>query len=175
MSRTTVKLHGFKELDRALEEFKPATAKAISRRALLKAAEPIVADARRLVPVRFGHLRDGIHASTARGHDVGKAAYAATLRAGGTKGDAVAALRSARRGSTANSAVEIAVGPGRNPHAHLQEFGTVHHGPQPFLRPAWDANKRKALDIIKDAMGDEIGKAATRAARKAAKAAKSGG
>lgn len=167
--RTTVKVEGLKDLEKALEQFKPATAKAIARRALMKAAEPIVAEAKRRAPVDRGHLARSITASTNLGHDVGKAAFAAAMKGGASKGEAVQALRDARRGDTSRSAVTIVIGPGRNPQAVMQEFGTQHHGPQPFLRPAWDGNHRKALDSIKDSMADEIMKAAKRAARKAAK------
>src|SRR5690606_2344940 len=66
--------------------------------------------------------------------------------------------------------VEVFVGAGPVPHAHLQEFGTAHHGPQPFARPAWDAAKGGAIDTVKSEMWSEIEKAAKRLARKAAKA-----
>ena len=34
------------------------------------------------------------------------------------------------------------------PHAHLVEFGTVHMPAEPFLRPAFDTEKRRALDAM---------------------------
>jgi len=58
---------------------------------------------------------------------------------------------------------------------HMQEFGTVHNGPHPFLRPAWDAEKDKVLAGLKDDLWAEIEKAAKRIARKAAKAAAEAG
>ena len=54
----------------------------------------------------------------------------------------------------------------------FQEFGTVEHAAQPFMRPAWEGNKDAALEIIKRDLGGEIEKAAARLARKAAKLAK---
>lgn len=31
----------------------------------------------------------------------------------------------------------------------FQEFGTVHHGPQPFMRPALDQGKMQAIEAMK--------------------------
>ena len=56
-----------------------------------------------------------------------------------------------------------------DPAGVQQEFGNEHNPPQPFARPAWDANKTRALDIIKDELGGEIMKAARRLAKKAAR------
>ena len=63
---------------------------------------------------------------------------------------------------------ECAAGP--LPQAHLQEFGTKDQPPQPFMRPAWDAEKRGVLEGIKDDLWAEIKKAAARLAKKALKA-----
>lgn len=51
-------------------------------------------------------------------------------------------------------------------YGRLQEFGTVHHAPQPFLRPAFDANKMKAIDAMKKTAGKRIEAAAKKAAKK---------
>jgi hypothetical protein len=69
------------------------------------------------------------------------------------------------------AAAEVFVGAGVVPHAHLQEFGTVRHGPQPFARPAWDAGQSRILEGIKDDLWAEIKKAADRLARKTARLA----
>jgi HK97 gp10 family phage protein len=66
------------------------------------------------------------------------------------------------------SDVEVAVGP--STHAFwgkFQEHGTVHHGPQPFMRPAWDSSAIPALNEIKETLADEIKKTAKRAEAKA--------
>lgn len=72
------------------------------------------------------------------------------------------------------ASAEVFVGAGPVPHAHLQEFGTSRHGPQPFARPAWDAGKNQVLDTIKDELAVQITKAAQRLARKAARLAAKG-
>lgn len=47
----------------------------------------------------------------------------------------------------------IVVGPSRRvPYGYLQEFGTVHHGAQPFARPAFDLTNRQALTILRTAL-----------------------
>ena len=75
---------------------------------------------------------------------------------------------------------EAYMGPGGDgnakapPQGVQQEFGNKNHGPQPFMRPAWDAGKAELLDGIQDDLWAEIDKAAQRAARKTARLAKKG-
>jgi HK97 gp10 family phage protein len=166
----TVRLEGFAELERELDRLGKATAqKASLRRALKKAAQPMVDIAKGLAPVRAGHLRESIKYSTqlAAG-DAGKAAFAQTLRSGGSRDEAVAALRDARR---SQSSVVAYIGPGQNPQAIFQEFGTINHPPQPFLRPAWDQDKMALLDRLKAEIWADIQRTITRMDRKAAREA----
>lgn len=50
-------------------------------------------------------------------------------------------------------------------YGRLQEFGTVHHAPQPFLRPAFDAKKMEAIEAMKKTAGRRIEAAAKKAAK----------
>lgn len=50
-------------------------------------------------------------------------------------------------------------------YGRLQEFGTVHHAPQPFLRPAFDSKKMEAIDAMKKTAGRRIEAAAKKAAK----------
>ena len=50
----------------------------------------------------------------------------------------------------------------------MQEFGTVKDPRQPYLRPAWDAERIGVLEGIKEDLWAEIEKAAARRARRAA-------
>lgn len=50
-------------------------------------------------------------------------------------------------------------------YGRLQEFGTVHHAPQPFLRPAFETNRMKAVEAMK-ATGRRRIEAAAKKARK---------
>lgn len=161
---------GFSALDRALAELPKATARNVLRRTLIKAGQPIAEEAQRLAPVDSGNLRDSIKVSARIKNKVGNAEYAAAMRAGLGKQAAASALRQARRdarglGSFAEAYVGPATKTGVIRYAHLIEFGTARLRPQPFMRPAWDATQRVALDIIKRELGNEIILAARRVGR----------
>jgi HK97 gp10 family phage protein len=165
----TVRVDGLRELKAALEELPKSTARGVQQRVLLKRAQLIVTSAKAKAPVEHGDLRDSIHATTKRprGHKTPAArAFAQTMATGGSIAQAKAASKAAGA-----APVEVFVGPGRMPQASLQEFGTRHHGPHPYLRPAWDENKAKMLDGIGKDMWEEIRKTAERAARRQAKRA----
>lgn len=167
----SVDQQGFKELDEALGNLKKATARGVMRRTLQKAAEPIIEEAQRLAPHRRGRLRRSIIASkNVKVVDRASAqAYAEVMRSGGTTRQATAALRDVRRSEALGLGFEIlSIGPSTDaPHGHLQEFGTQHHAPQPYMRPAFDSRWRAALDIIKTELRVEIDKAIDRATRRA--------
>ncbi|CCE96155.1 hypothetical protein SFHH103_01658 [Sinorhizobium fredii HH103] len=149
--RTKVKIKGFKELDKALQDLKQVTAKGVARRVLTKAAEPIAEAGRANAPLGpTGNL---------------KASYGVGPKLTGRQ----AKLHRKQ------SPVEVFAGP-NDPAAVQTEFGNEHQAAEPHLRPAWDANKGRALDIVAKELGTEISKAAKRAVRKAAReAAKLGG
>lgn len=172
--KTFVKTEGFKELDDALGQFSKATARNVLRRALIKAGEPIAAKARLLAPDDpdgpADDVKNSITVSVRTANKVGKAAYASAKHSGKTDAEAVDAMRSAQRHAKGRgSFAEVDVGPsaGRNARVGiLQEFGTSHHPPHPFMRPAWAAHKHDALVLISQHLGEEIEKAAARAAKK---------
>jgi HK97 gp10 family phage protein len=183
-----VKVEGLKELDAALGELTKATARNVLRRVLKRAGQPIADAARGKVPVDTGKLRDSIIVGTklASSQDSGKAAFASVMRGGGSREEARSALIAANKAAKGGAAfAEMFVGPDNRPAAHLVEFGTGERfhrsgksggsvAPQPYMRPAWDGEKGRALEIIKDDLGDEIMKAAERAAKRAAKLAAKG-
>lgn len=174
--KTVLKIEGLRELDQALAELSRATARNVLRRVLLRAGEPIAEEARRLAPddpaTGAPDLRTSIAVSTKLRNPVGQAEFAAVMRSGGSTAEARTALRDAKREAGGGSFAEVYVGPGKGGgHGILQEFGTKHHAPQPFMRPAWDAKRDAALTVIKQELGDEINKAAARARRRAAKKA----
>ena len=138
------KLTGLKELEAALSQMPKATARATALRALRQGGEPIARAARRLAPVKYGDLVESI--------DVGT-----TL------------ARSQQADTGAVAPVEVHVGPGQHPQAITQEFGTFKEPAQPFVTPAWEAERMNALDIIGTALGIEVEKTAARLARKAGK------
>lgn len=142
----TVKVEGLSELQASLRELPDATAKSVIRRVLKKRGEPIAERARSLVPVDQGDLRDSITVTTR-----------------------LSRRQRAKHRKIGPDDIEMFVGAGPLPQAHLQEFGTEHSSPQPFMRPAWDAEKDGVLEGIKQDLWLEIEKAANRLARRALK------
>lgn len=144
----TVTLSGFKEMEAALEEVSRSIGKAIVRRALISAAESMARTARANAPKGPDmYLSEGISVGTRL-----------SRRQAGLH-------RKMFRDDRAS--VEVFVGAKPDPAAHIQEFGNDANTPQPFMRPAWDAEKMPTLDRLKVEMWDEISKAGERAARRA--------
>ncbi len=137
--RPTVKIEGLKQLDAALGELTKATARAVTRRALLKAAEPMVQAAKQFAPVGdvkgAGNLRDSIAASATS--VAGNDAYAKALHQGRGQAGAVKAKRDALRSLKGGALSVIFVGPARKKGsratkiAHLLEFGAAAHVIEP--------------------------------------------
>lgn len=63
-------------------------------------------------------------------------------------------LRSLDGVRTGEHDAALAIGPSANiVHEGFQEFGTAHHAPQPYARPAWDA---EGGDKAMRRVGDEL-------------------
>lgn len=145
----TVKVDGLRDLERALMDLgKVSTAKAVGRRVLKKAGQPIADKANSLAPDDT-ETPGGLSES-----------YAVSTKLNKKQ-------RRAVRGT--KSSVEVYVGTSDVQVGINQEFGNVNHKAQPHFRPAWDSEKRPTLDRIKDMLGDEIMKTAARLAKRAAK------
>lgn len=178
MKPVRIKIGGLRELDSALGELSKATARNTLRRVLKRAGQPIADRASELAPddpaTGTPDLHTSIIVSPKIKNEVGKAEFAAVMKSGGTRAEAVSAMRDARRAAGGEgSFAEMYIGPdAKQFHAHLQEFGTVHHAPQPFMRPAFEEKKGEALDIIKRDLKAEIDKSVTRARARAAKKAR---
>lgn len=149
---TTIKLEGFSELERSLDDLTKAAGKGALRRAMITAAEPMARAMRSMAPRGEDlHLSEGIGVGT----------------------------RLTKRQATLHremfqdnrAAIEVFVGAKADPAAHNQEFGNMNHDPQPFARPAFDQEVRPTLDRLKVELWDEISKAIARAERKAARLA----
>ena len=143
--------------------------------------------AKQYAPIDEGDLEGSIKISTRATGEVGRTAYAKTMRdTGGDSAAALTAMRDARRSFKAgNPPAMLYLGPTQEAfYAKFVELGTrarlnggiytgtMHPGtaPQPFLRPAFDAEAKPTIDRLAAAMWTEIDKSAKRAARKAAKA-----
>ncbi|MGP3699194.1 HK97-gp10 family putative phage morphogenesis protein [Rhodobacter sp. NSM] len=178
-----VRVEGLKELEAQLQKLSKAAGKAALRRAGISAMKPMAEIARSKAPVDEGDLRDSISVGAKAvdgGADIGKREFGAVMRAGGSVGEARAALRDARRSATASgnlSAVELYMGPTQPAtkreaiKAIVNEFGSFKMDPQPYMRPAWDQDREALLERIKAEMWTEIQKAVVRARKRAARAA----
>lgn len=144
--KTTVKVEGLADLDRALGELTISAAKGVLRRVGRAALQPFDEAWRSKAPHLTGQLEES-----------------------GGVGSKL--TRSQRKAVERESFVEVFAGPGANPQAVLQEFGTFNQAAQPYVRPSWDETKDRTLEIVKVELGAEIEKAAKRAAKKAAKLA----
>jgi HK97 gp10 family phage protein len=144
MANKWVKLEGLSELKDALEELPKSTRASVLRNILKDAGEPMAIDASIQAPRRTGRLKLSIGVST----------------------------KLSKRQRSLNkkeSQVEVYVGAGPLAQATQQEFGNSHNKPQPFMRPAWDRGKQKALGRIAQLLSVEIEKARARLAKKTAK------
>jgi len=148
MSVITVRTRGFKALDRELAKLPGSTGKAAMTRALLEAAEPLARSFRSGAPKATSTLSESIDA-------------------GRKLSQRQAAVDRQILGSSRTMA-KAYVGAGVLPQAHMQEFGTQHHGPQPFARPAWELGKFALLERIKVEAWLQIRKSLARAERRAA-------
>ena len=149
-----VKVEGLRAVNDALGQLPKATGRNVLRRVALERLKPMAEDARAKAPVLEqggGDLRDSIDVSTKL------KGYAKRLNKRG-KAEVEAYMGPAGRG-----------GKKAPPQGTQQEFGNKNHGPQPFMRPAWDGGKHKLLDGIADDLWTEIDKAAARLAKKAAR------
>lgn len=145
MTKVSFKVEGLSELAGALiDELPKATSTNVQKRALQEAADPMAKEAQQRAPVKTGFLREHIVVSTR---------LSPTQKAQSKK----------------ESKIEVYVGPPSMPRAIVAEFGSATHTPKPFMRPAWDGNKRTAFDNIKEILAEEIEKARLRILRKTAR------
>lgn len=165
--KSTMHVDGLAELKKNLEQFKKSTARSVLERALKKAAAPVEAAAERMAPVDTGKLKASIRTRVIR-PNAGKSAYAATMRAGGSKADAAASARSANRAAAGQGASAKVRVEATAPHAHFAELGTSKQSAQPFMVPALASNKGAIISNIKTELAGEIKKTAARLAKRKA-------
>jgi len=142
--RQRFQIEGLKECQEALRDLKKATAKNILLRALKEVGEWIARAGEALAPRLSGLLADSYTV--------------------GTK-----LSRRQKKLHKKESDVEVFVGPMPHAKSVQTEFGNAHQVAHPHLRPAWDANKQRVTDGLKDRIWSQIEAAAERAARKAAR------
>lgn len=142
--KVKVTIVGLKDLDAKLGELKPSTAKNVLRRVGREALGPFDEAWREKAP----HLTGALEASGSVGSKL---------------------TRTQRKQNERTSTVEVFAGPGPNPQAIQQEFGNATQPPQPYVRPAWEATKDQALEIVAARLGEEIDRTVARLAKRAAR------
>lgn len=146
MAKEFFKVEGLKDLDAALvglaEEFHPRNARNVLRGAL-KDGGQIIADAGEANAPRLS----------------GQLAESYTV---GSK-----LSRRQKKLHKKESQLEVFVGPTPHPKSVQTEFGNAHQAPQPHLRPAWDGNVMRVLDLIVERTKERLEKTRARLARKA--------
>jgi HK97 gp10 family phage protein len=153
----TVDLKGFRELEaklRALADSKEV--KRAGREALRKAAEPIRDQAKALAPKDIHNLEKSIKTAATRGLK----GDAAGVTIGIDRNVDPPVYRGRKRGKGSYR------DPGVAGNAVIQEFGSERMAANPFMRPAWDAEKDATPRRIADALGTAIERAARRIARR---------
>lgn len=140
-------IKGLRELEAGLAEIPAAVRGKTLEAALMRAAKPILDEARSRAPVRQGGAK-----RMGKGSKVRMPGF---LRA---------SLRRARkRGSDASATVQI--GPHRRAfYGMFQELGTSRQAARPFLRPAFESKAQDALQLLRTSLASEILKTAQRIA-----------
>lgn len=150
--KTTVRVEGMRELDKALGQFTKATAKGVLRRVGIKALGPMADAAASLAPDDPETPDPDLESSITVGTKLNK--------------------RQASMAKRDEGKAFVTVYMGTNDPAGIQqEYGNENHGPQPFMRPAFDQHAQGTIKIVADEFGGEIMKTAKRVAARAAKKA----
>lgn len=151
-------LYGEAELGNAFAQLPKAVAKNVMTRILLKAGVPIAVTASRLAPR---------NPRRTRGPSLSSSIAVSTKLS-----------RRQRRRQLKKDGAIVFIGP-RVPHAFLIEIGTgprwqkttqryTGHTPaHPFMRPAWESEKNRALTIIREEIWIELSRAARRLRKRA--------
>lgn len=148
-----VRTEGFRELDQALEDLKRGAAKGAAQRAMTSALKPTAELAAQLAPDDPQTPAPDLKTS---------------LRVSRRLDPSVRGGRPESR-----SVTQVYMGPNADgyPQAIFMEFGTKHHGPRPFMRPAWEQDQRAVLERLRVELRKEIDRALARARARAARAA----
>jgi HK97 gp10 family phage protein len=177
-----IKAEGIKEFEAALADLGRSLGRNVLERSLRKAAKPMLDLAKEMAPHDQGDLEHSLKIARDTVSDPGKAAFAEVMQATGNRDAARAALRDAYR-TQGGAVVDLVLGPDLNDGghtAHIVEFGTgpryLKSGksvgempPDPFLRPAFDAEARLTVERLKPILRSEIDKAVTRRAARQAR------
>lgn len=129
-----LEITGDKELARLMTEFAAHGAVAFAAAALVKAAEPILADAKAGAPVASGAL---LHSLEILGPEIEQEAVRVTVETGTREALGIAAT---------------------DPYFYpsASEFGTSEMPARSFMRPAFEAGKTAAIEQVKRELRERV-------------------
>lgn len=154
MARTVVRVEGLRELGEAMRSLGKEVATKVATSMTSAAAGVVRKDAIARAPE----------------HDVPHTIDGVEVQPGNLKRNIV--RKKVAKSKTPLTSVHIVTVRGKRKdgyaarYGRLQEFGTVHHAPQPFLRPAFDNNRMRAVDEMKRVGQRRIEVAAKKAAKR---------
>lgn len=161
--RSSFEVEGFKELDRALKELGGREAKKIARKAVRVAAKPVQAAARANAPVEDGRLRRSISIRVdflGPKRTMASALVYVSSRLGPRP--RLTQRRSTVKGSLQAARYSYQIGSWPSVYGSFVEFGTMREPPRPFLRPAWQSQGRKGIELMRRELGAGISAAAAK-------------
>jgi len=159
MARSTFRLTGFKELERALAEELP---KATARGALLRTAKKV------MKPIETGMAERAPFDENDRdddGNHLNETMKTQTVTAKRARGS----VQFDRSTGVAVMTGPAPVGKRARANAGWQENGTAKMPANPYARPTADAEGENVIHSVRDELAAEIDKTKTRIARRAAK------
>lgn len=157
-----IKVEGLKELQKALNQLPKEIQGRPLRAAVSAGAKLIVDDVKTRVPVgETGNLKTAVYRyRSRRNSSTGRETFFVGIRQGKAQfKDTAYNRRKGRVGKTYKTAGEAY-------YWRFLEFGTAKMQAKPFLRPAFEANKSRAVEVIKDRLGKSIQTQAKKLAKK---------
>lgn len=148
----TVKVEGLRQIADALNKLDKKVSTKIARKAARAGALLIRDEAKRRVPVDTGLLKQNIVVKKFRDRGEGNVRYGIGLIS------SKAVYRdnkvNRRKGRVGQSYYRD-----KTFYGHMVEFGTIKMKAKPFLRPAFETQKEKAVDVVKQTLLEELDKA----------------
>lgn len=158
----SVKIDGLKELQKALEQLPKEIQGRPLRSAVSAAAKVVVDDVKSRVPVgETGNLKTAVYRYRSRRNSAtGRETFFVGIRQGKAQyKDTAYNRRKGRVGKSYKTAGEAY-------YWRFLEFGTAKMQARPFLRPAFEAQKSRAVEVMKERLGKAIQTQAKKLAKK---------
>ena len=158
----SVQVTGLKELEKALQQLPKEIQGRPLRSAVSAAAKVIVDDVKSRVPVgETGNLKTAVYRYRSRRNSAtGRETFFVGIRQGKAQyKDTAYNRRKGRVGKNYKTAGEAY-------YWRFLEFGTAKMQAKPFLRPSFEANKSRAVEVIKERLGKAIQTQAKKLAKK---------